>query len=51
MSDENADDGEYGFFTTDGGETVVYDRENPEAWIQSSYSVAVGTATENETSA
>ena len=52
MSDERtADDGQYDFFRTDDGGTVVYDRDNPKAWIQSSFAVAVGTAAENETSA
>lgn len=49
--DENPDDAQYGFFTTDDGGTVVYDRTNPDAWIQSSYAVAVGTTRETETSA
>lgn len=52
MSDaETSDDAQYGFFTTDDGGTVVYDRNNPDAWIQSSFAVAVGTAPESETSA
>lgn len=52
MSDERrSDDGEYGIFTTGDGETVLYDRKNPKAWIQSTYSVPVGRAPGNETSA
>lgn len=52
MSDEQtADDAQYGFFKTDDGETVLYDRNNPKAWIQSTFSVAVGAPPENETSA
>jgi|AntDeeMetagen285_2_1112576.scaffolds.fasta_scaffold08156_2 hypothetical protein len=49
--DENTDDARYGFFRTDDGDTVLYDRNNPEAWIQSTLSVAVGTAAGTETSA
>ena len=49
--DETADDGQYGFFKTDDGGTVVYDRNNPEAWIQSTFAVAVGGASGPETSA
>ena len=52
MSDEqNADDAKYGFFKTDDGGTVVYDRNNPKAWIQSTFAVAVGGTSENETTA
>jgi len=32
----------YGAFTTGGGDVVVYDTENPEAWLQSDYAVEVG---------
>ncbi len=39
--DQTADD-QYGAFTTGGGDTIVYDRRNPEAWIQSDYAVSVG---------
>lgn len=52
MSDgETPDDSKYGFFRTDGGDTVVYDRQNPEAWIQSTFAVSVGSTAENETTA
>lgn len=37
-------DEQYGAFTTDDGETIVYDRANAEAWIQSDYAVEVGGA-------
>ena len=36
----------YGAFTTGGGDVVVYDTENPEAWLQSDYAVEVGPASE-----
>lgn len=36
------DDEQFGAFTTDDGETIVYDRTNTEAWIQSDYAVDVG---------
>ncbi|MCU4799816.1 hypothetical protein OB920_05485 [Halobacteria archaeon HArc-gm2] len=49
--DENTDDARYGFFRTDEGDTVLYDRHNPEAWIQSTFSVAVGATAGAETSA
>ncbi|WP_444542727.1 DUF7331 family protein [Halomicrobium urmianum] len=45
--DQTADD-QYGAFTTGGGDTIVYDRRNPEAWIQSDYSVSVGPDEEAE---
>lgn len=35
-------DEQYGSFTTGDGDVVVYDTENPEAWLQSSYAVEVG---------
>lgn len=41
----NADE-QYGAFTTGGGDVVVYDTENPEAWLQSDYAVEVGPASE-----
>lgn len=34
----------YGSFVTGEGNFVVYDRENPEAWVQSDYAVEVGDA-------
>jgi hypothetical protein len=32
----------YGTFVTGDGNFVVYDRENPDAWIQSDYALDVG---------
>lgn len=32
----------YGRFVTGDGDVVVYDRDNPEAWIQSDYTVRIG---------
>lgn len=49
--DENTDDARYGFFRTDEGETVRYDRTDPQAWIQSTFSVTVGATDGPETSA
>jgi len=44
---ESAENGEqYGSFTTGDGDVVVYDTENPEAWLQSSYAVEVGPSSE-----
>jgi hypothetical protein len=36
------DDGRYGAFTTGDGDVVVYDTDNPDAWLQSTYTVEVG---------
>ena len=41
--DSSADE-QYGAFTTGGGDVVVYDTDNPNAWLQSDYAVEVGTA-------
>lgn len=35
-------DEHFGAFTTDDGDTIVYDRTNSAAWIQSDYAVDVG---------
>jgi hypothetical protein len=40
--DELATDEQFGAFTTDDGDTIVYDRTNSAAWIQSDYAVDVG---------
>jgi len=32
---------QYGSFETDGGETVVYDRDHPTAWLQTDTLVQV----------
>jgi hypothetical protein len=39
-------DERYGSFTTGGGDVVVYDTDNPEAWLQSDYAVEVGHSSE-----
>jgi hypothetical protein len=39
-SDGDRDD-RYGAIETGGGETVIYDREQPTAWLQSDYTVPV----------
>ncbi|MFC6975384.1 hypothetical protein ACFQL1_13170 [Halomicroarcula sp. GCM10025709] len=36
----------YGSFTTGDGDVVIYDRDNPEAWLQSNYAVEVGAESE-----
>jgi len=40
---ETSSDEQYGAFTTGGGDTIVYDRTNSAAWIQSDYAIEVGT--------
>ncbi|GGO00191.1 MULTISPECIES: DUF7331 family protein [Haloarcula] len=45
-NDSGENDEQYGSFTTGGGDVVVYDTDNPEAWLQSSYAVEVGTSSE-----
>jgi hypothetical protein len=35
-------EGRYGAFESDDGSVVVYDRDEPDAWIESTYSVGVG---------
>ena len=54
MRDENADDGDdaqFASFTTDDGDTVVYDRHNPAAWIRSTFVVEVGSGRADGTNA
>ncbi len=46
--DTTDSDEQYGSFTTGGGDLVVYDTENPTAWLQSSYAVQVGCASERK---
>jgi hypothetical protein len=41
--DETASDERYAAIETGDGETMIYDRDNPEAWLQSDYAVEVGT--------
>lgn len=45
-SDTNDSDEQYGSFTTGGGDVVVYDTDNPTAWLQSSYAVQIGPSSE-----
>ncbi|QSG13286.1 Uncharacterized protein HSBGL_2892 [Halapricum desulfuricans] len=42
MTDADAD-GRYAAIETGSGETVIYDRDNPDAWVQSDYAVDIGT--------
>lgn len=45
---DHSSDEQYGTFTTGAGETIVYDRRNADAWIQSDYAVSVGPGDEAE---
>lgn len=36
------DDGQYGHLSLDNGEVVIYDREEPEMWLQSDFAVDLG---------
>ncbi|QSG13615.1 TrkA, K+ transport system, NAD-binding component [Halapricum desulfuricans] len=36
-------DGRYAVIETGSGETMIYDRDNPDAWVQSDHAVDVGT--------
>lgn len=47
---EAAED-QYAALTTGDGDTIVYDRQNPDAWIQSTFAVDVGAVEGDETSA
>ena len=33
----------YAAIETGGGETMIYDRENPDAWVSSAYTVEIGS--------
>ena len=46
MASAPSTDERYGAFTTGDGDVVVYDTDNPEAWLQSDYAVEVGPASE-----
>lgn len=35
-------DPRYAAIETGSGETMIYDRENPDAWVASSYTVEIG---------
>ncbi|WP_276270703.1 DUF7331 family protein [Haloarcula litorea] len=41
-ANDPSDSERYGTFTTGGGDVVVYDTDNPAAWLQSDYAVEVG---------
>ena len=45
-NDSDEADEQYGTFTTGDGDVVVYDTDNPEAWLQSSYAVEIGPSSE-----
>lgn len=39
---DSQSDEQFGAFTTDDGDTIVYDRRNSAAWIQSDYAIEIG---------
>ena len=39
---ETTDEQRYAAIETGADETMIYDRENPDAWVQSSYTVEIG---------
>jgi hypothetical protein len=39
-SDGDQDTARYGAIETSEGETIIYDREQPTAWLQSDYAVS-----------
>jgi hypothetical protein len=41
QTDDSRKDSRYGAFETEGGSVVVYDRDEPTAWIQSDYTVTL----------
>lgn len=43
LTEDTAQDERYAAIETGGGETMIYDRDNPEAWLQSNYAIEVGT--------
>lgn len=49
IASADADD-RYGAFTTGDGDVVVYDTDNPNAWLQSDYAVEVGPPSEQTSS-
>lgn len=51
MNDDSdtEDGGRYGAIEAGNGDVIVYDRDEPRAWIQSSYAVAVGDDRQSET--
>ncbi|MDG5778137.1 hypothetical protein VB773_04665 [Haloarculaceae archaeon H-GB2-1] len=42
QTEDSRQESKYGAFETEGGAVVVYDRDEPTAWIQSNYSVTLG---------
>lgn len=45
-NDSDEAETQYGSFTTGDGDVVVYDTDNPQAWLQSDYAVEVGHSSE-----
>jgi len=41
--ERTTDDERYAAIETGDGETMIYDRDNPDAWLQSNYALDVGT--------
>ncbi|WP_170178688.1 DUF7331 family protein [Halapricum salinum] len=42
-SEQVTEDERYAAIETGDGETMIYDRDNPDAWVQSNYALEVGT--------
>ena len=42
LTDEATQDERYAAIETGDGETMIYDRDNPDAWVQSTYAIEVG---------
>ena len=40
---DDEQDPRYAAIETGGGETMIYDRENPDAWVSSAYTVEIGS--------
>lgn len=50
-SEGSPPDEQFAALTTGDGDTIVYDRDNPDAWIQSTLAVEIGSCEPDETSA
>lgn len=42
-SDDDEQNPRYAAIETGGGETMIYDRQNPDAWVESSYTIDIGS--------
>lgn len=43
LTTETTQDERYAAIDIGDGETMIYDRNNPDAWLQSNYAIEVGT--------